>query len=122
MPQLVPISNPETSAVQALRRTLWQLAFVGIATALTLSRLAPDSAALASWCVLIPLCALVVHFRSALFNLLQAHRHAHGDDVAPRRIQNPQARRTHGDGLSSKRRPSRVRLARDTARLRPLAR
>jgi len=122
MPRLVPISHHETFAVQALRRTLWQLAFVGLATAAAIVRIAPDSRALASWCVLIPLCALAMHFRHRLLDLLSTHRRLHANQITSRRMQRPQARRAPGDGLSGKRRQSRVRLARDAARSSPLAR
>jgi hypothetical protein len=121
MPRLVPISNPETPALLALRRTLWQLAFVGIATAVAVARIAPQFDLFALWCVLVPLSALTVHFRQALLNLLQSHRDARRSTVS-HHVERPQARRARGDGISSNRRPSRARLPRDPSQVRPLAR
>lgn len=121
MPRLVPISNPETPALLALRRTLWQLAFVGIAIAVTLARTAPQFDLLALWCVLIPLSALAAYFRQTLFNLLKSHRDARRSIVSHHR-QRPQARRASSDGPSNKRRPARACLQRDPSQMRPLAR
>lgn len=121
MPRLVPIAATEIPALLALRRTLWQLAIIGIATAATLARIAPDSDSLALWCVLIPLSALAVHFRQPLLNLL-LHRHVPRDRATPRRMQRAQARRAHGDdNAASKRRQARARLLRQ-AQLNRLAR
>ncbi|HEV2607863.1 MAG TPA: hypothetical protein VGT79_07765 [Xanthomonadaceae bacterium] len=121
MPSLVPISNPETPALLALRRTLWQLAFVGIVAAAVLARIAPDSGALASWCVLVPLSALAVHFRQALLNLLQSHRGARRSIVSRRR-QPSQARRAGDGDRSNTRRPPRLRSLRVSSQVRPLTR
>ena len=121
MPRLVPISNPEFPALLALRRTLWQLAFVGIVAAAILVRIAPGSGALASWCVLVPLSALAVHFRLVLRNLLQSHRDARRSIVSRRRPP-PQARRARGGNPSNARRQSRSRPLRVPSQLGPLAR
>jgi hypothetical protein len=121
MPHLVPISHPEDEALLALRRTLWQLAFVGIMAAAILVRVAPDSGALASWCVLVPLTALAVHFRAALFSLLQSHRDAR-QSITPHRRQPPQARRARGGNPSNTRRQSRPRPLRVPSQVGPLAR
>jgi len=121
MPRLVPTPDPEAPALLALRRTLWQLAFVGIVAAVVLVRVAPGSGALASWCVLVPLTALAVHFRQVLFNLLQSHRDAR-PSVAPRRKQPSQARRMRGGNPSNTRRPSRPRPLRVPSQVGPLAR
>ena len=122
MPRLVPIAATESPALLALRRTLWQLAILGIATATTLARIAPDSGSLALWCVLIPLSALAVHFRQTLLNLLLSHRRVHRDRATPRRMQRVQARRARGDdNAASKRRQARARLLRQ-AQLNQLAR
>ena len=121
MPRLVPISNPEDEALLALRRTLWQLAFVGIVAAAILVRVASDSGALASWCVLVPLSALAVHFRQSLLNLLQAHRDGR-HSIAPRRRPPPQARRARGGNPSNTRRQTRPRPLRVPSQVGPLAR
>lgn len=122
MPQLVPIAVTETSALLALRRSLWQLAILGIATAATLVRIAPGFDAFALWCVLVPLSALAVHFRHRLSSLMLSRRHAPADRELPRRVQRPQARRARGDGNAAiKRRQARARLLRQ-AQLSPLAR
>jgi hypothetical protein len=124
MPRLIAVSASETPALLALRRTLWQLAILGIAIAATLTRIAPQSDALALWCALIPLSALAMHFRHALWNAM-SFRLAHVDHALARRTQRPrpQARRARGDGASSsQRRQLRVRLVRDAAKVGPLAR
>ena len=121
MPRLVPIVNPETPAVLALRRTLWQLAFVGIAAAAILARIAPDSSALASWCALLPLSALALHYRRALLGLLQSHRDS-DRSAAPRRSRPAQACRARGGSPSSPRRQTRPRPLGNPSRVRPLAR
>lgn len=121
MPRLVPLSTLETSALLALRRTLWQLALVGIVAAAILARIAPDSGALASWCVLLPLSALTVHFREALLNLLQSHRDARRS-VGSRRRQPPQARRARGGDRSVTRRQPRSRPLHVPSQIRPPAR
>jgi hypothetical protein len=124
MPRLIAVSASETPALLALRRTLWQLAILGIAIAATLTRIAPQSDALALWCALIPLSALAMHFRHALWNAM-SFRLAHVDHALARRTQRPrpQARRARGDGASSsQRRQLRARLLRDSAKVGPLAR
>jgi hypothetical protein len=115
MPRLIAVSASETPALLALRRTLWQLAILGIAIAATLTRIAPQSDALALWCALIPLSALAMHFRHALWNAM-SFRLAHVDHALARRTQRPrpQARRARGQ--------LRVRLVRDAAKVGPLAR
>ncbi|HEY2345349.1 MAG TPA: hypothetical protein VGH80_05620 [Xanthomonadaceae bacterium] len=70
----------EDEALLALRRTLWQLAVVGVAAAIAIERLAPDAGLVALWCVLVPLSALAVHFRSELLRRWTAQR----QDDAPR--------------------------------------
>jgi hypothetical protein len=121
MPRLVPIFHPETPAVLALRRTLWQLAFVGIVTAALLARIAPGSGALASWFLLLPLSALAVHYRQALLDLLRSHRDIHSSAVSRRR-QPAQARRARGGNPSSPRRQPRLRAQGVPSQVRPLAR
>jgi hypothetical protein len=125
MPRLVPISNPETPALLALRRTLWQLAFVGIAIAVAIARIAPESGTIALWCVLIPLSALAAHYRYTLLDMLQFPRGTGADHSAFRRPQQqrPQARRAYGAGPASRlRRLPRTRQPRDPAHVGPLAR
>jgi len=121
MPRLVQISLPETPALLALRRTLWQLAFVGIVAAAILVRVAPNSGALASWCVLGPLSALAVHFRHTLLNLMQSHR-VERRSIASRSRQPSQARRTADSDRSNTRRLPRPRSLRVPSQIRPLAR
>jgi short subunit dehydrogenase-like uncharacterized protein len=121
MPHLVPISHPATAALLALRRTLWQLAFVGFLAAAILVRIAPESGALALWCVLLPLSALAVHFRQVLLNLLHLHRSARRTMVSRRR-QPSQARRTGDGDQSNMRRMPRPRSLRVPSQVRPLAR
>ncbi len=62
----------ETFALLALRRTLLQLAVVGVVAAMALRWTAPDSGTLALWCALAPLSAFAVHCRSLLVSLLPA--------------------------------------------------
>jgi hypothetical protein len=125
MPRLVPTSDSETPALLALRRTLWQLAFVGFAVAVAIARIAPGLGTIALWCVLIPLSALMAHYRYALLDMLLLHRHVVADPTTLRRSlrQRPQARRSHGDGATARlRRQPRSRLLRDPAHAGPLAR
>jgi len=121
MPRLVPIPTPETPALLALRRTLWQLAFVGIVAAAILTRIAPDAHALAAWCVLVPLSALAVHFRHPLLDLLRLHRGTRSPAGSHRR-QTAQARRASGAKPSSPRRPARARPLQGPLPVRRLAR
>lgn len=53
-------------ALLALRRTLWQLAVVGVVSASVIAAIAPEAQAIALWCVLAPLAALATHFRHAI--------------------------------------------------------
>ncbi|MDP4157947.1 MAG: hypothetical protein Q8929_20160, partial [Bacillota bacterium] len=76
MPHLIPTSDSETPALLALRRTLWQLAFLGILAAAAVARIAPQSGVIALWCALVPLSALAAHFRSTLLDMLPLHRSA----------------------------------------------
>jgi hypothetical protein len=108
MPHLTPISSTETPALLALRRTLWQLAFVGVATAATLARMAPQLHLLALWCVLLPSIALVVYFRHALLDATPMRRSTHAEPAGAIRRQRPQARRARSGAASGKRRPARV--------------
>jgi len=121
MPRLVPISHSDTPALLALRRTLWQLAFVGVTTAAAFVRIAPQFDMLALWCVLVPLTALTVHFRDTLLGLLRSHRDARRS-VASRRRQPPQARRARGGSPTNTRRQVRPLPLRVPSQVRPLAR
>ena len=98
MPRLVPIAASETPALLALRRTLWQLAVLGIAIAAALACSARQFDALPTWCVLVPASALAMHYRQALANALLARRPAGVAQDPRRRIstQRPQARRAAG--------------------------
>ena len=78
-------SAHEDEALLALRRTLWQLAVVGLATGIATTRLAPDAAAVAAWCVLVPLCALLVHFRHELLERWATRARVDGQRARPRR-------------------------------------
>ena len=88
MPRLIVVCGSETPAVLALRRTLWQLAILGIGIAATLAWIVPQSDALALWCVLIPVSALAMHFRHALWNAMSSGL-AHVDHAVVRRTQRP---------------------------------
>jgi len=121
MPRLVPIFHTETPAVLALRRTLWQLAFVGVVAGSVIARIAPDSGALAAWCALVPLSALAVHYRQALLCLLQSHRDIHQSTASPR-SRPAQARRARGGNPSNPRRQSRSRPLDGSAQVHSLAR
>jgi hypothetical protein len=124
MPRLIPISDSETPALLALRRTLWQLAVVGIAVAVAIVRIAPELGTIAFWSVLIPLSALVAYYRRTLLNML-LHRGEGVDSTACRRTQRqrPQARRARSDGAMPRlRRQLRSRQPRDPAHAGPFAR
>jgi hypothetical protein len=60
----------ENFALLALRRTLLQLAVVGVAAAIALRWIAPDSGTLALWCAMAPLSACAVNGRSLFAALL----------------------------------------------------
>jgi hypothetical protein len=62
----------EAFALLALRRTLLQLAVLGVAAAIALRWIAPESGTLALWCALAPLSAVAVHCRTLLASLLPA--------------------------------------------------
>jgi hypothetical protein len=64
----------ETFALLALRRTLLQLAVLGVAAAVALPWIAPGSDTVAFWCALAPLSACTVHSRSLLASLLPMRR------------------------------------------------
>ena len=67
MPRLLSIDNPHTAfALLALRRTLWQLAIVGAASAVALGTLADAPGVLPAWLILLPISALLVHHRGAV--------------------------------------------------------
>ena len=122
MPRLIPTSASETPALLALRRTLWQLAILGLAAAVTITRIAPHSGLLAAWCALIPLTALMTHYRHTFAALLFAHRTVQSERGPLRRVQRSQARRTRGDVATSRlRRQPRVQMPRDPAQAGPRA-
>ena len=67
MPRLLSIDNPQPAfALLALRRTLWQLAIVGAASAAALGMLADAPGVLPAWLILLPISALLVHHRDAV--------------------------------------------------------
>ena len=66
------ILQPASEALLALRRTLFQLAALGLIVALGLWKFAPGSGAAALWCALVPLSACAAHCRSLPAALLPA--------------------------------------------------
>jgi len=87
-------TRTDTPALLALRRSLWQLAFVGLAGGATLARLDPGAVTAASWCALVPLLALAVHYRGGLARALaRLERIAPAPHGAPG-MRPAQARRT----------------------------
>ena len=85
-----PFDPIEDSPLLALRRTLWQLAVVGVVAAIATQRVAPDTHAVALWCVLVPLSALAAHFRRELWDLCRVQRHADLPYPRARRSGKPQ--------------------------------
>ncbi|HTA65943.1 MAG TPA: hypothetical protein VK753_10605 [Xanthomonadaceae bacterium] len=75
----------EDTPLLALRRTLWQLAVVGVAAAVAIDRIAPDARALAIWCALVPFSALAVHLRYELWSLCSRPRRADAPRIRARR-------------------------------------
>lgn len=72
MPRLLPIDNPHTAfALLALRRTLWQLAILGAASAIAIGALADAPGVLPAWLILLPISALLVHHRDAVLALIR---------------------------------------------------
>jgi len=89
MNMLQPVVEDE--ALVALRRTLWQLAAVGIVAALAIEWLATDAGALALWCALVPLCALAAHFRQELASLWGAQESETATRLRARRGTRPRS-------------------------------
>ncbi|MBS0194985.1 MAG: hypothetical protein JSR34_12175 [Proteobacteria bacterium] len=56
----------EDETLLALRRSLWQLAFAGMAAAVVIAQLLPTAGVAAAWCALAPLAALATHYRDSL--------------------------------------------------------
>ena len=72
MPRLVFIEDSRTAfALLALRRTLWQLAILGAASAATIAVLTDAPGVLPAWLILMPISALLVHHRDAVFALIR---------------------------------------------------
>jgi hypothetical protein len=101
----------EDTPLLALRRTLWQLAVVGVAAAVAMDRIAPDARAAAIWCALVPLSALAAHFRHAFWSLFCRPRLAdaprlrsgrgRGPAAGARRVAPMARRRSAGLGMAS---------------------
>ena len=73
MPRLLSIDSPYPApALLALRRTLWQLALLGAASAIAIGVLAEAPGILPIWLLLTPASALLVHHRDALLALFYA--------------------------------------------------
>jgi len=86
MPRLLPIENPNNLlALLALRRTLWQLAILGIASAIAIGILAKTPGVLPTWLLLAPIAALLVHHRETLLALVRAAAHIDRRAANPRR-------------------------------------
>ena len=72
MPGLLPIeSSHPAPALLALRRTLWQLAILGAASATAIVALADAPGMLPAWMILLPISALLVHHRDAVLGLIR---------------------------------------------------
>ena len=72
MQRLLSIDDPQPAfALLALRRTLWQLAIVGAASAVALATLADAPGVMPAWLILMPISALLVHHRDAVFALIR---------------------------------------------------
>ncbi|MBS0214005.1 MAG: hypothetical protein JSR26_12660 [Proteobacteria bacterium] len=56
----------EDEALLALRRSLWQLAMLGVVMAILLPLALPGTGTIALWCALAPLAALATHYRNGL--------------------------------------------------------
>ncbi|MEO7478561.1 MAG: hypothetical protein ABIT64_04925 [Lysobacteraceae bacterium] len=100
MPRLVPMTSAESPALLALRRSVWQLAVLGITTALALVRIAPQYDVAAAWSALFPLTALATLYRHELLGLIRAQATAAAAGNARRRRtlrKQPQARRAISD-------------------------
>lgn len=71
MPRLLSTENPHP-ALLALRRTLWQLAILGVASATAIGMLADAPGVLPAWLLLTPIAALIAHHRQTLLALLRS--------------------------------------------------
>ena len=86
MPRLLSIENSDNSpALLALRRTLWQLAILGVASAIAIGVLVDASGVLPAWLLLTPITALLVHHRHALLALLRTAANVESGVSNPRR-------------------------------------
>jgi hypothetical protein len=86
MPRLLPIESPNpVPALLALRRTLWQLAMLGVASAIAIGMLAETPGVLPAWLLLTPIAALFVHHRETLLALVRAAAHVDWRTDNPRR-------------------------------------
>ena len=109
MPRMVLINTNESLALLALRRSVWQLAVLGIATATALARIAPQYDVAAAWSALIPLSALATLYRQQLLDLISTQRKAVAPDNSRRRRavrKQPQARRAVSHRASKQPQPA----------------
>ncbi len=114
MPRPALINATESAALPALRRSVWQLAVLGIAAAAMLVRLAPQDGVAAAWSAVLPLSALAALYRRELLDAIRAHRTALAPNNARRRRASrsqPQARRTMSERASTKPHPAQGRHA-----------
>lgn len=86
MPRLISTENPQTAfAMLVLRRSLWQLAILGVASAIAIGALADAPGVLPVWLLLVPACALCVHHRGAVLALVRAVATDRRRPIGPRR-------------------------------------
>lgn len=78
-------------ALLALRRTLWQLAMLGIAGAVAICALADVPGVLPAWLLLAPISALLAHHRASWLALLRTAADANRTSYPRRRLMLRQA-------------------------------
>lgn len=94
MPQLLATKSPYPApGLLVLRRTLWQLAILGTASAIAICALADVPGVLPAWLLLAPISALLAHHRRPLLALFRTAADGDRTSYTHRRPVFRQARR-----------------------------
>ncbi|MEO5596781.1 MAG: hypothetical protein ABIQ97_06490 [Lysobacteraceae bacterium] len=91
-----------SNAFIGLRRSLWQLAIVAAGAAMISVWMSPAPGVLPAWLLLLPISALLVHYRDAISCLLRARVDAASND-AERRRRAPRRQAQRSETISRRR-------------------
>lgn len=91
-----------SNAVIGLRRSLWQLAIVAAGAAMINMWMSSASGVLPAWLLLLPISALLVHYRNEIAGLLLA-RVEPGANGADRRRRAPRRQAQRSEAISRRR-------------------